>query len=255
MAENSVQVEDEKKYVILHYDTWGSYGQHVLDVAVLRDGTVVDPRKLKYPYEKGIEKEVKLPNGVTIIAKQKDSNKNAHKIVKVPKHEVLVVYSIEKNSSKMYPFLEIVSDDVESAEVKVREEVEEKDGGNKKYRFFYDVKYVEVVLKDGKKMEVPIEKIHTKTESELTGKPVVEITAEFRRMNDNGKEVVALVMHAAGDTYYVKENLKKLGFKWSGSSWFRTISGITMDEAEKTLKAVTDGLSNVAEVTVKRWVW
>ena len=235
MAENTQVDQVENKMVVLHYDTWGSFGQYVLDVAVLRDGTIIDPRKLKYPYEKDLEKEIQLSNGVTIIAKQKDSNKNAHKIVKVPKLEVLVVYSVEKTSSKIYPYLEIVADDVADAQLKAKEEVEEKVEGNKKIKNYYEVEYIEITMKDGKKLETPVEKKYVKTESELLGKPVVTLT------------VLSNEIVASGDTYHVRDVLKALGFKWNSSSktWTRL--------ASSDINEIVQKLSEKAEVNVKKF--
>ena len=235
MAENTQVDQVENKMVVLHYDTWGSFGQHGLDIAVLRDGTIVDPRKIRYPWDKGVEKEIQLPNGVKIIAKHKDSRKNAHKIVKVPRDQVLVVYSITRTSGNSYPNLEIISDAVENAEVKMREEVEVKEEGNKRVKNYYEVEYIEIVMKDGKKIEAPVERRYLRTESELLGKPVVTLT------------ILSTEIVASGDTYHVRDVLKALGFKWNSSSktWTRP--------ASSDINEIIQKLSEKAEVNVKKF--
>ena len=235
MAENTTQVMGQENMIELFYNTWGSWGQFSVALAVLKDGTVVDPRGLKYPWKEGVEKEITLQDGVKVIAVQNDSRKNAHRTVKVPRDQVLVVYYYYQSSSNNRSSIEIISSDVEKAELKAKEEVEEKTDGNKKIKNYYEVEYIEITMKDGKKIEAPVEKKYVKTESELTGKPVVTLT------------ILSTEIAASGDTYHVRDVLKQLGFKWNSGSktWTRP--------ASSDINEIIQKLSEVAEVNVKKF--
>ena len=236
MAENTTQVMGQENMIELFYNTWGSWGQFSVALAVLKDGTVVDPRTIKYPWKEGVEKEITLQNGVKIIAVQNDSRKNAHRTVKIPKDAVLVVYYMTKTSSNNNNSVEIISSDVADAQLKAKEEVEVKEEGNKKIRNIYEVTYIIIQLKDGRTVEAPVEKKYVKTESELIGKPVVTLT------------VLSNEIVATGDTYHVRDILKQLGFRWNSGSktWTRPAAGSDINE-------IIQKLSEKAEVNVKKF--
>ena len=158
-------------------------------LAVLRDGSVIDPRALPDPMPQDIE--VVEDDFGNIIS------------VSVPKDKVLVVYhaSVQPNSSKYY--VEVVSNDVADVKVKTRKEVEEENEGYKIVTRYYDSKYVEIVLRDNSVIKALVDKKQVKTETTMIGKPRVYVV-----MVDDG------VVEAFGDTFYLKDLLRGLGFKW-----------------------------------------
>ena len=193
---------DEK--IDVSFATWGSFGQHNLDVAILKGFKAVDPRYLPHPYKKyGPTKEADV-NGVRITTENLSSHKNAHFRASIPKKDVLVVYHETRTSGRLLPEVKIIDPSVESAEIVEKEEKRLKEAKeNKNIYNIYRVRYVKVKLKDGTEKEIPVAEDYARSETEMTGKPKLVI-------GKNGKAVTI-----SGDTYYVKEKLKELHAKWS----------------------------------------
>ena len=247
MAENLVQTQDQ---VELYFETWGSRSTYA--IAILRDFSIVDPRKLNYSLQRGVEKEIILPNGVKVIAVQNNSRKNAHKSVKLSRNDVLAVYHY---ATRREPQVQVIAEDIVSAaEVKVREETEEKMQGNKKLINMYDVTYVVLHLKDGEVKEVEVERTYKRTLTELIGRPNVEIYVrhvEFYNVVPVDKEAFKQFrIIAKGDTFHVKETLKALGFKWN-SSWSHWEIVVHESKLKETLNSIVQKLNEVADVTVE----
>ena len=157
-------------------------------LAILRDGSVIDPRALPNP----------RPQDIEVIEDEFGNVVN----VSIPRDKVLVVYhvSVQPNSTKYY--VEIVSSDVVDVKVKSRKEIEEVNEGYKIVTRHYDTKYIEIVLRDNNVVEVVVDKKQVKAETTMIGKPRVYVLVDED------------MIEVFGDTFYLKDLFRSLGFKW-----------------------------------------
>ena len=183
-------------------------------VAVLRDGTVIDPRNLPGPE----------PRGVNVV---KDGFGNIIAI-SVPKDEVLIVYhvSVQPGSSKYY--IEVIGSNVANVRVKSRVETEEVNEGYKIVKKYYDSKYAEIVLKDGRTIEAPVDRKLAKTETVMLGKPRVYMVKDGD------------VIEAFGDTFYLKDLFRELGFRWDTTKRRWVLRGGNIAEVVEKIKQQAD---------------
>ena len=179
-------------------------------LAILRDGSVIDPRTLPNPRPQDIEvMEDEFGNVVS---------------VSIPRDKVLVVYhvSVQPNSSKYY--VEVISNDVIDVKVKSRKEIEEVNEGYKIVTRYYDSKYVEIVLRDNNVVEALVDKKQVKTETTMIGRPRVYVLV------DDG------MIEVFGDTFYLKDMFRGLGFKWDVSKKRWVLKGGDIDTIIEKLK-------------------
>jgi hypothetical protein len=172
--------------VKLWYDTWGSFGQFSLALAILKNGTVVNPMLIKRPPRK--EEAVVTVGDTEVKVVNESSAKNAHIVVYVPLEKVLAVLSTRKTSSGGKGW-EIIYGE---GEIEVKEERKEREENRNGRRF----KVVEswwvyyFVAGDGKKIEFFRE---TAGRSEIPiDKPKVKLVK------------TANVIYVAGDTYEIR---------------------------------------------------
>mgnify|MGYP001770648349 CR=1 FL=1 len=180
-------------------------------LAILRDGSIIDPRALPNPRPQDIEvMEDEFGNVVNVT---------------IPRDKVLVVYhvSIQPNSTKYY--VEIVSNDVIDVKVKSRKEIEEVNEGYKIVTRYYDAKYIEIVLRDNNVVEALVDKKQVKAETTMIGKPRVYVLV------DEG------MIEAFGDTFYLKDLFRGLGFKWDISKKRWVLKGGDVNTIIEKLKA------------------
>ena len=85
-------------------------------------------------------------------------------------------------------------------------------------------------------IKVPIKEVEVDFSKRLKGKPTVVVKT-------NGKRVII-----SGDTYYVKDRLKELRFRWSSIDrvWWKET-----EEPETIVNELRDKLADVAEVMVE----
>lgn len=182
--------------VEIGYGTWGSYGQYSRVMAILLDGTVVDPRRLIHLLRRGdrVKKTITV-NGkeYTIEIVDNSSRKNTKIAVYVPREIVKAVIKDSASSSGWKGFSVLEGG---GEVVAVDEERTEENG---KYRVIRTVRVYYYV--DGE-FKVPIEEKELSWRKEAIGKPSATIMQV-----DN----VTIVQ---GDTYQFREQLKQAGFAW-----------------------------------------
>ena len=183
-------------------------------VAVLRDGTVIDPRNLPGPE----------PRGVNVV---KDGFDNIV-AVSVPKDEVLIVYRVSEQPGSSKYYIEVVGSDVTDVRVKWRVEAEEVNEGYKIVKKYYDSKYAEIVLKDGRTIEALVDRKPVKTETVMLGKPRVYMVKDGD------------VIEAFGDTFYLKDLLRELGFRWDTTKRRWVLRGGNIDDIVEKIKRQAD---------------
>lgn len=214
--------------VELEYSTWGSWGQYARTLAVLKNGKVVDPMELKDRVWKGSEKEVKI-DGVTVRLIDRSSRKNRYVHICVPRSEVVAVLSDVQTSGGWKGFrLE-----EGTGEIKAEEAVKEEIAGNKKYITRQRIWYF---LSGPLKVELEREK--PEREMKFVGKPRVTIKYEKYEIPH---------IYAWGDTYHVKEELKKLGFTWDPLYKMWMLSPVRKEDVERVARALSEHVT----VTVK----
>jgi hypothetical protein len=215
--------------VKLWYNTWGSYGQHSIAIAILKDGTVVNPANIGYP-PKGMVAKKKVGNTEVRIVND-SSSKNAHIYVYVPVDAVEAVVSNMKTSSG-YKGWEIIYGDGDVEVVEEREEKTVEKNGRKFKEVAAYWKYY-FVTNDGRKVEFY---------KERGGSSLVPLDkSRVKLVRDTARGIV----YAVGDTYDVKETLKKLGFRWNSSleRWEKQSNG--------DLQQIAEQLKGVADVSVE----
>lgn len=205
--EAEMKMETTKDFYELSYYTWGSYGQYHRRIAVLVDGTVIDPKNmLKYSRSGDVIRKTITVNNeqYTVEVADLSSRKNARIEVRVPKEIVEAVISDSASSSGWRGFSVVEGDGKVWAEDV--EKVSEKD----RHRYTSLVRRYYYVNKE-KGMKIPIEERTIETRRELVGKPVVHIELEEDRVI------------VVGDTYHIKERLKELGYKWDPlrKAWYK----------------------------------
>jgi len=210
--------------VELRYDTWGSFGQYAKTRAVLVNGKLVDPETF-LSNMKG-ERTV-VCDGITLTVVERSSRKNAHITVVLPREAVVAVVSEIKTTGGLRREIQ------GEGELVHEEEVRELTSNNKKYKILYNVCYY---VNTNLNIKVELERTRKEVESELVGKPQITIV-NYRA----GK-----IIGAKGDTYYVKDQLKRLGFTWDGLGkvWVKQYA------SEDEINQVVKQLEGLAEVKV-----
>jgi hypothetical protein len=221
VSENIVVNQEVK----IWYTTWGSYGQNSIAIAILKDGTIVNPANIGYP-PKGMVAKKKVGN-TEVKVENSSSSKNAHIYVYIPVEAVEAVLSNTRTSSGYKGWEIIYGDgDIEAVEEK-EEKVVEKNGRRFKEVTAYWKYYF--VTNDGRKVEFY---------KERGGSSLVPLDKpRVKLVRDTARGIV----YAVGDTYDVKETLKKLGFRWNSSleRWEKAGNGDLQQIAEQ-LKGVAD---------------
>jgi len=210
--------------VELRYDTWGSFGQYKKTTAVLVDGNLVDPET--FLSNANGERSVVF-HGIKLRVIQNNSRKNVHITVVLPKKDIVAVISEIKTSGGL------TRDIQGQGELITQEEVQELTSNNKKYKICYCVCYY---VNTNLNIKVELERTKKEVESELVGKPQITIV-NYRA----GK-----IIGAQGDTYYLRDELKRLGFKWDGLGkvWLKQYN------SEDEINQVVKQLQELAEVKV-----
>jgi len=208
----------------LTYDTWGSFGQYKKTRAVLVNGHLVDPET--FLNNVNGERSVVF-HGIRLTVIQKNSRKNVHITVVLPKEAIVAVVSEIKTSGGLRRDIE------GEGELITEEEVQELTSNNKKYKICYDVCYY---VNKRLNIKVELERTKKNIESELIGKPQITL------VNYKAGKIIG----AKGDTYYVKDKLKRLGFTWEGLGkvWLKQYN------SEDEINQVVKQLEELAEVKV-----
>jgi hypothetical protein len=214
--------------VKLWYNTWGSFGQHSIAIAILKDGTIVNPANIGYP-PRGMTAK-KMVGNTEVRVENSSSSKNAHIYVYIPAEAVDVVLSNTRTSSG-YKGWEIIygEGDVEVQEEK-REREESRNGRRFKVVERWWVYYF--VTEDGRKIEFFRE---TAGRSEIPiDKPKVKLVK------------TANVIYVTGDTYEIRNALKQLGFRWNDrwTRWEKQSNG-------EDIKKLAEEIGKVADVVVE----
>ncbi len=217
----------------LEYTTWGSHGQFKRSIAVLIDGQVLDPKDVPRGKNFTTKKKIVI-NGkeyeIEYIAR--DSNKNAHRYIKLPKEIVLAIIHEGATSSgwKGYQIEgpgEIITED------QLREQVNGRFKYTKTVRAYY-YRYNNINVK--------LSEETLGFEKELVAKPQVELL-----INDLGN---ISRIRARGDTFHVKDVLKSIGYRWDGvtKTWYYDAK---KEELDDVLARTKLELSPFAEVIMK----
>jgi hypothetical protein len=214
--------------VKIWYNTWGSYGQFSLALAILKDGVVVNPMFIKRPPRK--EEATVLVGETEVRVVNDSSSKNAHIYVYVPVEKVLAVVSTTKTSGGSKGW-EIIYGE---GNIEIKEEKREREESRNGRRF----KVVEswwvyyFATKDGRKIEFYRE---TAGRSEIPiDKPKVKLVK------------TANLVYVAGDTYEIRNTLKQLGFRWN-DRWGRWEKANNGDD----IKKLAEEIGKVADVVVE----
>jgi hypothetical protein len=215
--------------VKLWYNTWGSYGQHSIAIAILKDGTVVNPASIGYP-PRGMTVK-KMVGNTEVRVVNDSSSKNAHVYVYVPVDAVEAVVSNMKTSSGYKGWeVEYGEGDIEVVEEKEEKTIEKNGRRFKEVTAYWNYYFV---TKDGRK--VLFYKERGGSSFVPIDKPRVKLVRDAARG----------IVYAVGDTYDVKETLKKLGFRWNS----------TLERWEKAgngdIRQIAEQLKDVADVSVE----
>ena len=210
--------------VELRYDTWGSFGQYIKTRAVLASGKLVDPET--FLDNTNGERSVTF-DGIKLTVVERNSRKNAHIRIILPKKAIVAVVSEIKTSGGLRRNIQ------GEGELVYEEEVQELTSNNKKYKICYDVCYY---VNKRLNIKTELERTKKNIESELIGKPQITI------VNYKGGKIIG----AQGDTYYLRDQLKKLGFRWEGLGkvWVKQYA------SEDEINQVVKQLQELAEVKV-----
>ena len=203
--------------VRLFYGTYGSYGQFSKDVAILKDGSIIDPElagKRMWRGEKTTRKVTVDGKEYTITINDVSSRKNKKVEVYVPREIVKAVLTEGASASKLYPLR--VAEGEGTVVTEDNEELHE----NGKYRYIRTMRTWYYVHGD---MKIPVKRREVNFRKELIGKPQVSLYVE-------GNKVIA-----KGDTYQCKDILKRLKMRWDTLSrcW---VGEVDVEEVKKALE-------------------
>jgi len=150
---------------------WGSFGQYARDIAILKDGTVIDPREV------GVWRGKRL------------------KCATVDKDDVVAIVRDSKSSTQWKGFR--VKEG--SGEIDVERKIEKWVEGNKEFMQSLDEYYY---VDKEKGLKVLLKRIYGSKMYRLIGKPKLKVI----------KLPEGLCIK--GDTFPIKESIKRLGGKW-----------------------------------------
>jgi len=215
--------------VKLWYNTWGSFGQHSIAIAILKDGTIVNPANIGYP-PRGMTAK-KMVGNTEVRVVNDSSSKNAHVYVYVPVDAVEAVVSNMKTSSGYKGWeVEYGEGDIEVVEEKEEKTIEKNGRRFKEVTAYWNYYFV---TKDGRR--ILFYKERGGSSLVPLDKPRVKLVRDAARG----------IVYAVGDTYDVKETLKKLGFRWNS----------TLERWEKAgngdIRQIAEQLKDVADVSVE----
>jgi hypothetical protein len=198
-----LSLPDELKNVCIEMYTWGSCRKGYLEI--------IYPKRIKLVYYTSRKGEyiTEIPGLAKIKVWNHDSNKNIHREVEfIDVYQPLIIYyygatSCSSSFDQVF-VVEKAGNDVVFRRLEVQEEFEEREAG--KYR---DTIKREFVVYNNQKLVLS----ETVIRSELIMEKLVI------RVKADGDAV-----YVNGDTYFIKEQLKKLGFKWNPDAkvWFST---------------------------------
>jgi len=211
------------------YNTWGSYGQHSIAIAILKDGTVVNPAVISRPPKGMVAK--KMVGNTEVRVENSSSSKNARIYVYIPVNTVEAVVSTTKTSSGSKGWeVEYGEGDIEVVEEREEKTIEKNGRRFKEVTAYWNYYFV---TKDGRK--VLFYKGRGGSSLVPLDKPRVKLV----------RDVARGIVYAVGDTYDVKETLKKHGFRWNSTleRWEKQDNG--------NLQQIAEQLKDVADVSVE----
>jgi len=194
--------ENQEDIIEIKYSTWGTHGQFIRTLAVLKNGEVIDPKTAIWAYH---DKIIKI--------EEKSSGKKINVYIK--KGDVLAVIEEYKSSSGWKGFTIIYGD----GEINVDFVTETNVTKYKAYHITYKVYYYV-----NKNIKVELKRERVEISSELIGKPKIHVSG------DDKKVIVT------GDTFHIKEQLKSLGFKWEPLQKYWCAKNINFAEVVKKLQ-------------------
>lgn len=202
--QSQIQNQIQNQTTPLIFETWGSYGQYREQIAILKNGMVVKPSTLKLPF-RGTKGSQKFGD-VEVIIENNSSSKNTHAVVYVPTEAIHAVVDFYKSSGNFR--VKTTRGNV------VREENTEElfpsaDGRFKYVKVFSDIYYID----NDSNMRILIERTLIREKKELIAKPKVSV------------KLIGDEVYVYGETFYIKEQLKVLGFKWDpvNKTWKSTM--------------------------------
>ncbi len=179
----------------LYYSTYGNYGQFSLSIAVLKDGSILDPREVNVPWRgQAVEREIELSDGskVKIEVINESSRKNAHYVVYVPSSVVLAVLETGASSSGRGRWR------IKKGKGELKAIAKEEKTENDEYIYIFD-KTTIVYEENGVIAEI---------ETQKSLKDKIPKGAEIKIKLKENKVILT------GNTYKHKELIKQCGFKW-----------------------------------------
>ena len=210
------------------YDAWGLFGQHDLEVAILKNFQLIDPQAVPKPTALNVRKMYSV-GGVKVLVENLSDESHKRYAVYVPRELVLAVYHELETPGNSEREVKIVSEEVKGAEVYEKElkdlkQTEE----NKKIYYVYTARVVKLKFADGREQEVVVARDYKGIEREVVGKPKIIV----RRLR-NGAEIY-------GDTYFVRDYIKVLHGKWDASTGAWKIEGADANEIARKLGEVAE---------------
>ncbi|MGB9694105.1 MAG: hypothetical protein ACPLYF_04610, partial [Fervidobacterium sp.] len=207
------QPQEEKK-VEVNYGTWGSYGQFHLSIAVLKDGSIIDPRQVRVPWRgEAVEREIQLATGEKVVIEviNNSSRKNAHYTVRIPSSVVLAVLTTGASSSGRSGWA------IKQGGGKIRAIVSEERIENSEYIYVYEKTTVVYQEND----------ITAEIEKQRTLKERIPKGAEIKIKQSGNKTILM------GNTFKHKELIKQAKFRWN------PIEKYWYSDAEDALENIT----------------
>jgi hypothetical protein len=218
--------------------TWGSCRRghvYVIDVESGRRYNLAD-----YTQKSG-EGELRLPflRGRFV---NEDSRKNLRRTVWIhgSTRPAVVWYTGRGSCNPKSAFSEawlVAGSAITPLEVRRGVSEEVVDNGSEKYRAVFDVVYVETPYG-----RVVLDKVFRQRAETLE---VVKIPVEVAYSSSKRRLAVA------GKTYYIREELKKRGFRWDGVYQYWYVDNIGEEEARR----LVEWLKGVDKVAIEREVW
>jgi hypothetical protein len=214
--------------VKIWYNTWGSYGQHSIAIAILKDGTVVNPAAIGHPPRGMVAK--KMVGNTEVRVENSSSSKNAHIYVYIPVDAVEAVLSNTRTSSGYKGWeVEYGEGDIEVVEEREEKTIEKNGRRFKEVTAYWNYYFV---TKDGRK--VLFYKERGGSSLVPIDKPKVKLVK------------TANLVYVAGDTYEIRNTLKQLGFRWN-DRWGRWEKANNGDD----IKKLAEEIGKVADVVVE----
>jgi len=210
-----LSLPDELKNVCIEMFTWGSCRRGYLEILY--------PKKVKLDYytNKRGEYVVDVNGLAKVKVHNRDSNKNMHREVEFIDiyQPLLVRYHGARSCSTFFDHVfavEKVDSDIIFRKLSIQEEFEEREVG--KYRQTIKREFVEY---NHQKLVI--------SESTIRSELIMEKLVI--RVKANGDTV-----YTDGDTYFIKEHLKKMGFRWSPDAKMWLIESVDANSIIEEIK-------------------